>query len=152
MVNRFRLFLSVFVFFVVLLGGLALVRLFSWVSLSVVDRVFYVGGGFLFVFALCLSFFFSRLDVPELPDLPDLPDSPHSVADSELMELRKELHKPTPIVGSPNGLVRDTSEFDMPIEVKRLVDDVSMYENRNILKPPLQSEHEKSDNEYSGVF
>jgi hypothetical protein len=149
-VNRFRLLLSVFVFCVVLLGGLALVRLFSWVSLSVLDRVFYVCGGFLFVFALCLSFFFSRLDVPESLPLPDLP---YSVADSELVELRKELYKPVPVVGSPNGLVRDTSDFDVPFEASRLVDDVSMYgENRNILKPLVQDGSKKDDNEYSGVF
>ena len=151
-VNRFRLLLSVFVFFVILLGGLAVVRLFSWASLSSIDRVFYLGGGFLFGFAILLSFFFSRLDVPELPDLPDLP---HSGVDSELVELRKEVFRSTPIVESPNGgaiLVRDNSVFDVPVEAKHLTEDISMYENRNILKPLVQDDSKKDDNEYSGVF
>lgn len=166
--NRFRLGISFFVFFVVIFSGMSIIRLFSWNSLLLVDKIFYSVSAFLFVFALYLSFYLSKLDdVPMLPDLDGVPTKDidkivKQGQDMELEELRKEIHKPTPVnfdSPHPDGLLRPSNGMSkIPSDVLRMADDVSMYtgDNRNIIKPPPQKEYiveEKEDNnEYRDVF
>jgi hypothetical protein len=173
MSKRFRLGIGVMILCNVILGGLAVLRLFSWDSMVGADKFFYIVACILFVFGMYMAFLFSRLDsVPALPNLfeRDVPNiSKRDDAkllkdgrDRELEELRKEKDRvppyvPKPFVPSvpePTGILRN-SDLSLPIppSITRLTDDVSMYSDRNILKPPVQQEYKVQEkSEYDNIF
>lgn len=147
----FRLLFGLLILLNVVVGGLGFVRLFSWSSLSSIDKFFYCFVSVLFIFSLYLAFLFSRMD--NLPSLSNV-EIPVRRDDVELNELRKELDKVS-VVSSDSGLIRSPAPLrSVPPIVAKLTEDVSMYqeENRNIIKPVIQQEDNKDDTEYSGVF
>lgn len=152
MKDRVRLLFGLMILFNVIIGGLGLVRLFSWKSLLGIDRFFYIFASVLFVFSLYLAYLFSKPD-----DVPVVKTPVVKKVDQELKDLRKELDKvPEVPVPNPNNILRNPEPMrPIPPIVTRLTEDISMYQDRNIIKPPIirvDSAQEKEDNEYSGVF
>lgn len=151
--NWLRFFFGVFVFAVVIFGGLCGIMLVSWSDLSGNERFLAVSGVVLFVVGLVVSIVFRGVSfVREGQVFEPVP----SVPDAELIGLREDLERSRdkPVVVEP-PIVQPTKGF------RSISDDVSMYEddepepdnNRNILKPPLQQDYNrKGDDEYSGVF
>ena len=130
---------------IILLGGLSIVRLFSWSSLVGIDRFFYVFSVLLFVFA---SYLVILLRIPE-------PVVHPIVVDDELVNLREEVKKVVPPIVEP--IIPSKAERER--EFHRLENDTSMYddvpivEKRNIIKPPeYKEDKEVDDNQYRGVF
>ena len=164
MEDRFRNLFGVFILFVVILGGLGLVRLFSWKSLLTIDKFFYCFAVALFIFGMYLAFLFRSMDsiVSVLPDLDGVPQRDvdkiiQDGRDRELAELRKEKDKVPPYIPKPdfdNTILRSPDPVrSIPPMATRLTDDVSMYQDRNILKPPITQEYKPQEkSEYDNIF
>jgi hypothetical protein len=151
--KRFRLLFSLLVLLNVIIGGLGFVRLFSWKSLLGIDKLFYIFISLLFLFSMYIAFLFSKLD-----DVRSDADVINGVAkaikkesnknDEELKELRKELDK-VPVIPVDTSILRNPVPRPIPPIVRTLTEDVSMYQDRNIIKPPITQEDK---DEYNGVF
>lgn len=158
--NARRLFFSIFLFAVVIFGSLTAIRLLDWGAIADgFDKFFYVFSSLLALYGIFLAFFFRDTDFVKEGSVASKSYDPKS--DPELISLREDLEKSRdkPIVVEP-PIVNPTKGF------RSIAEDTSMYDdedepepepeprpNRNIIKPPLQQEYNrKDDNEYSGVF
>lgn len=142
--NRFRLLFSLLIFLNVIIGGLGLLRLFDWKSLLGFDKFFFILVSILFLFSMYMAYLFSKLDDISVVKK----DVVVPKVDSELKDLRMELDK-VPMIPVDTSILRNPVPHPIPPIVRTLTEDVSMYQDRNIIKPPITQEDK---DEYRGVF
>jgi hypothetical protein len=162
--KNYKTLIGIFVMCVIIVGGLSAFRLFSWDTLAGAHKFFYVSYAVLFLYGLFIALSFAKIPDDLFAREKKIPPivEPRKV-DPELEALRKDLEESRGKVivpENPRPYVSSVPEpVDLPstriIPTRRLTDDFSMYEDRNILKPPTTQEYkvqEKDVNEYNNIF